>query len=289
VLCFCSRRTDLCSNQREDGFGQDNQMHRLVRTLWAALLFAAFGCAAIPQDPEARLAYDEANDPLEPLNRQIFNVNQVVDKALFKPAAEAYRAVVPETLRTALRNMLNNLGEPVIIANNVMQGEFRRAAFSLDRLIFNSTVGVGGIMDFAGEHGLPRESGDFGQTLYSWGVPDGPYLILPILGPSNPRDAIGMTADSFMDPFRYVLTGVDPDATFLDDPNVARSMVDGIDERSRAIDELDAVEKSAIDFYAQIRSLSRQNRAKDLRHGKAAPPASPASDLDENPATGQEN
>jgi phospholipid-binding lipoprotein MlaA len=243
------------------------------------LSVAASGCAAVPQEPAARLAYDEANDPLEPLNRQIFGANRLLDKALFKPMAEVYRTVVPDPARTALRNMLNNLGEPVVMANNLLQGDFRRAAFSLDRLIFNTTLGIGGIMDFAGDHGLPRENGDFGQTLYTWGVPDGPYLVLPILGPSNPRDAIGMAADSYMDPFRYVLGGIDPDARLLDDPNVARTVVDGIDERSRVIDELDSVEKNSIDFYAQIRSLFRQNRAKELRHGKAPPPESPATDL----------
>jgi phospholipid-binding lipoprotein MlaA len=252
------------------------------RLLWLTALLGMSACAAVPQDPQARLAYGEANDPLEPMNRRIFEVNQLVDKLLFKPVAEAYRVVLPEFVRTTLRNVLDNLDEPVIMANDLMQGELRRAGISFDRFLFNSTVGLGGTIDFAGTHGLPRQSGDFGQTLFSWGIGVGPYLVLPILGPSNPRDAFGMAVDSYIDPFRYVLTNADPDASTLEDPNVARTALRGIDKRAEAIDELDAIEKNAIDFYAQIRSLYRQNRAAELTHGAAAP-ANPTPDLYQDP------
>jgi phospholipid-binding lipoprotein MlaA len=244
------------------------------------------GCATAPQDPAARAAFDEANDPLEPFNRGVFAVNRVIDRLLFKPAAEIYRTVLPEMVRDSVRNALNNLDEPVVFANNLLQGEFHRAAFTFDRFVFNSTVGIGGLRDFAGEHGMKRENGDFGQTLYVWGAPEGPYLVLPILGPSNPRDAAGMTMDSYLDPFRYILSRPDPDVLNLRNPNVVRSVVDGIDKRAGVIDELDAIEKTSLDFYAQIRSLSRQNRAKELNHGVAPPEGStnaPA-DLYEDPA-----
>jgi phospholipid-binding lipoprotein MlaA len=248
-----------------------------------AVALAAGGCAGVPQDPASRAAYLETNDPLEPLNRGIFEVNRVVDKLIFRPVAQVYRWALPPIVRTSVRNMLDNMGEPVVIANNLLQGEFDRAGVAWNRFLFNSTVGIGGIMDFAGEHGLPKQTGDFGQTLYSWGVSDGFYLVLPILGPSNPRDGVGMAVDSFIDPFRYLLTRTDPDASVLEDPNVIRTAVDGIDKRASSIDELDAIEKTAIDFYAQIRSLFRQNRAKELRHGILAP-TSPATDLYEDPA-----
>jgi phospholipid-binding lipoprotein MlaA len=254
----------------------------------AAGLLALVGCATVPQDPAARAAYEEANDPLEPLNRQIFDVNQFADRILFKPTAKIYRTALPDTVRRSVRNGLDNLGEPVVAANNVMQGEFHRAGVSFVRFIFNTTVGVGGLIDFCGQHGWPKENGDFGQTLYAWGVPDGPYLVLPVLGPSNPRDALGMAADSYMDPFRYVLTMSDPDASILEDPNVVRSALDGIDKRANTIDELDAVEKSAVDLYAQIRSLYRQNRAQELRHGVAASVSTnPGFDLYQDPAKGK--
>jgi phospholipid-binding lipoprotein MlaA len=249
------------------------------------LLLAA--CATPPVDPAARAAFDEANDPLEPMNRQIFEVNQIVDKLLFKPVAEAYRTVLPDFVRTTVRNMLNNLDEPVIMVNNLMQGETHRAGVSFNRFLFNSTVGLAGMIDFAGEHGLPRENGDFGQTLYSWGVDEGPYLVLPILGPSSPRDGIGMSVDSYIDPFRYTLGRTDPDASLLEDPNVVRMALTGIDKRAEAIDELDAIEKSAVDFYAEIRNLYRQNRAKELNHGVVPPaPPLPSPDFYKDPGSG---
>jgi phospholipid-binding lipoprotein MlaA len=254
-----------------------------VSILCVALAGVLCGCATRPADPAAQAAYDEANDPLEPMNRQVFRVNEAVDSALFKPAAETYRTVVPEIARTAVRNMLNNLGEPVIFANNLLQGEFRRAGVSFNRFLFNSTVGLAGMIDFAGDHGWARENGDFGQTLYSWGIDAGPYLMLPILGPSSPRDALGSAVDSYADPFRYILTNVDPDASTLESPNVARSTVDGVDKRAGTIDELDTVKKDAVDFYAELRSLYRQNRAQELRHGSPAP-AAPATDLYSDPA-----
>jgi phospholipid-binding lipoprotein MlaA len=225
----------------------------LLLVLIAVVLLA--GCATPPAEPSARAEFEQANDPLEPMNRRIFAVNQIVDKLLFKPVAEAYRTVLPKLIRTTVRNMLENLQEPVIMADNVMQGELHRAGVSFNRFLFNSTVGLAGMIDFAGQHGLPRGNGDFGQTLFSWGIGEGPYLALPILGPSSPRDAFGMAVDAYMDPFRYILTQADPDASTLEDPNVARTVVAGIDKRAETIDEINAVEKNSVDFYAQIRSL----------------------------------
>jgi phospholipid-binding lipoprotein MlaA len=157
--------------------------------------------------------------------------------------------------------------EPVVVINNVLQGEPDRAATSVGRFGVNTTIGVAGLFDVAAKWGLDKQSGDFGQTLFVWGLPEGPYLILPVLGPSNPRDAIGMGIDAYTDPFSFLATAKD-----LDEIQITRFVLDGVDQRARVIDVLDDLEKNSLDFYAQLRSLSQQHRAAELRHGAAAQP-----------------
>jgi phospholipid-binding lipoprotein MlaA len=237
-------------------------------------------CATPPQDPSARAAFDEANDPLEPLNRGIFEVNQVVDKALLKPVAKTYRTVFPDRFRDSLRNLLDNLKQPVVFANDVMQGELARAGTTIARFSFNSTFGVAGLFDVATDWGMPAQTGDFGQTLYTWGVPPGPYIVVPLLGPTNPRDGIGQAVDGYVDPFRILANN-----NGVSKANLARFLADGVDLRSRHIEDLDDIEKNSIDFYAQLRSLTRQQRAKELGGAApATPSSSPALDLYTDPA-----
>jgi phospholipid-binding lipoprotein MlaA len=165
-----------------------------------------------------------------------------------------------------VRNFLDNLGEPVIFVNDSLQGEFGRAHTTFARFLFNTTFGIGGLWDQASKIGLEKQTGDFGQTLYSWGVPDGPYLVLPILGPSNPRDAVGFVVDSYIDPFRYVTVNNGARSAGL-----YRWVATGVDERARNIESFDEVQKNALDLYAQLRSLWRQHRASELRHGEPVP------------------
>jgi len=234
----------------------------------AGMVLALSACATPPSDPVARAEFDKTNDPLEPMNRKILDFNLFLDRILIKPVAEGYRWAVPEFGRNRLRNFLDNLNEPVIFINDSLQGELSRANTTAGRFLFNSTFGVGGLWDQASRIGMEKQTGDFGQTLYSWGVPDGPYLVLPILGPSNPRDAVGIVVDSYMDPFFWGLT-VHYGAT---NSGLYRWIVTGIDERSRNIESFDEIQKNAIDLYAQVRSLWRQHRAAELRHGEPAPP-----------------
>jgi phospholipid-binding lipoprotein MlaA len=238
-------------------------------------------CATPPSDPAARAEFDRTNDPLEPLNRRIFDINFFVDRILIKPIAKTYQAAVPETGRTAIRNVLDNLHEPVIFANNLLQGEFKRAHDTAGRFVTNSTLGIGGVLDLATKAGLEKQSGDFGQTLYYWGVPDGPYLFLPIFGPSNPRDAVGLGVDSYADPYGHIFSGSD-----ITNADYARAVVGGIDQRASNIQTLDEVQRNAIDFYAELRSLYRQHRAAELRHGEPAP--LPELEDDDTPAPKQE-
>lgn len=237
----------------------------------AAFLLAALlgGCATPPTDPADLAIYEQNNDPLEPLNRKVFALNQALDHAVFRPVAKAYVFIVPDDGRTAVHNVLDNLKEPTVFFDNLLQGEFKRAGLTLGRFAINSTVGWAGIFDIATRSGIERQPADFGQTLYVWGIKSGPYLILPVFGPSNPRDAIGQGVDSYADPF--TIWANDHGVTEL---TTARLLAGGADDRAQVLDILDDLEKNSVDFYAQLRSLAQQNRAAELNHG-TAPSATP--------------
>lgn len=237
---------------------------RILRRTFAisGLALLATGCATPPTDPAARAAFEEANDPLEPLNRDVFEFNRVLDGLLFKNVAEFYRIVVPEPVRKSIHHVIVNLNEPVVFANNLLQAKVERGGTTFARFAVNSTIGLAGIFDVASDMGLKEQTGDFGQTLYSWGVEDGgPYIVLPILGPTNPRDGIGMGVDSYIDPWRYVASDVGISHFMW-----TRFVMAGIDERVRVGPQLDEMERTSLDFYAELRSLWRQNRAKELRN-----------------------
>jgi phospholipid-binding lipoprotein MlaA len=235
----------------------------------APLLLAAIvaGCATPPSEPAERAAFEQNNDPLEPLNRQTLDLNMFLDRILLKPVTKVYIAIVPEEGRDALKRALDNMKEPVVVINNVLQDEPRRAAISAGRFTVNSTLGVGGFFEVAAKMGLEKQTGDFGQTLFVWGLPEGPYLVAPILGPSNPRDLVGMGIDAYSDPFSFLAT-----VKAIDQIEIARFVLDGFDQRARVIDILDDLQKNSLDFYAQLRSLTQQRRAAELRHGAAPEP-----------------
>jgi len=241
------------------------------------LLLSLFvsGCATPPNNaqPEAAEAED-FNDPLEDTNRAIFDFNQMVDRHVLVPVAEAYRTVLPEPVRDSLRDFLRNLRAPLIFANNALQGDFEHAGQTFARFTLNSTLGVGGLIDVAGRWGqLPYHEQDLGVTFGVWGIPEGPYLVIPVLGPSDPRDLVGQTAEGFGDPFNKLVTGNPYTLYWI--PFV-RGGVSGIDQRSRYIETLSDIERTSLDYYATIRSLYRQRRAA-LVHGQREnlpPPAS---------------
>jgi phospholipid-binding lipoprotein MlaA len=225
------------------------------------------GCVLPPRDdPAALAAYNEANDPLEGVNRAIFGFNEGTDILLFRPAAEIYRTVVPNPIRNGIRNFLRNLRSPLDIANNLLQGDFPGAEVATKRFLINTTAGVGGVMDVAADNGLPYRSEDFGQTLAVWGIPEGPYLVLPLLGPSNFRDAAGVAADAYGDPLNLWAGNTDHDEI-----PATRSIVGGIDTRAGLIEPIDDMRRNSLDYYASLRSLYRQNRISEINNGKAGP------------------
>jgi len=237
----------------------------------AILALGLTGCATAPKDPAARAEFKAHHDPLEPLNRQTFALNLFLDHHLIKPLAKAYKRVIPEKIRDAIHHFLDNVNEPIVLANNLLQGRFKSAAKTTGRFVVNSTAGIGGISDVATKHDLPKQIGDFGQTLAVWGLEEGPYLVLPLFGPSSPRDAVGLGVDVYTDPFRYVARKQNyPTAV-----SSGRTIADGLDKRARTIEIMDELEHESVDFYASLRSLFRQNRAAEIRGGGAAAPTPP--------------
>lgn len=215
------------------------------------------GCATAPpaSDPEALAEFKETNDPLEPTNRVFYTINNGIDTVLLRPLAIAYRAVLPETVRSHTHNLLTNLGMPVQLFNDILETKPRRAGDTLMRFLLNTTAGVGGIFDVATDLGWPDHDADGGITFALWGIPNGPYLFLPIFGPSSPREASGMGLDYAMNPFSWIGNGTTVTAL-----GYSKTGLDALDQRSRVIDDLDKITSQALDPYATIRSLYRQRR-----------------------------
>lgn len=233
--------------------------HFLSAVLAATTILPLLAACATPppaNDPDAVAEFKQTDDPLEPTNRVVYAVNDAIDTAVLRPIAVAYRDYVPQQLRTRARLVLENLSNPVVLANDMMQGKPRRAGDTLMRLTVNSTLGVAGIFDVATDWGWPQHDADFGMTLASWGADSGPYLFLPVFGPSNPRDGAGLAADIVLDPFTWVGAG----GTVLA-LNYSRTFVTAVDARAGALDDLDKIKAQALDPYATIRSLFRQYRA----------------------------
>jgi phospholipid-binding lipoprotein MlaA len=243
----------------------------LLGALAVLLLLGACATRPDPTDQEAVAEFRQTNDPLEPLNRASFFVNDGIDTLVLRPAAEAYRIIIAPEVREAIRNVLANLRTPVILVNDVLQGETQRAGVTLGRFVINTTVGVGGIFDRARDFGLLGHTEDFGQTLAVWGTPEGPYLFIPVIGPSNPRDLAGAGVDIAANPLTWMTGNETFDAIMI-----TRTALTALDTREGLIEPLDALRQGSLDPYAALRSAYRQRRAAEIRNPPtSAMPAAP--------------
>jgi phospholipid-binding lipoprotein MlaA len=203
-------------------------------------------------------------DPYESFNRSMFAFNNGVDQAILEPAARGYRAVTTPTIREGVGNFTSNLREPVTAANQVLQGKPVQAAGTAGRFVINSTVGLVGIFDVASTMGIQRTTEDFGQTLGVWGVESGPYLVLPFLGSTSPRDLTGMGVDAALNPINYA--EFDGDDTL----RIGSAVLGGLNAREGALEATDSM-RNQIDPYTTVRRYYVRNRAAQIGNQQLSP------------------
>ncbi len=214
----------------------------------------------IPSD----LSYGKRQDPLEPFNRSMAVFNDVVDAVTLRPIAMIYRAVVPAFLREGFQNIIFNISQPVILINEVLQGDGENAEKTLVRFLVNTTVGFGGIVDVAQYAGIEPHGEDFGQTLAVYDVPSGPYIVLPIIGPSTPRHFAGLVVDFLTNPSTWLLGGAN--TVELMSPIAVELII----AREAHLDQIDAVRRSSLDFYAAMKDIYGQRRKLAIANGDIA-------------------
>lgn len=230
-------------------------------------LIAMAGCATVPSDPAARLAYESANDPIEPTNRAVFGANQFVDRNVLRPVAQVYRNNVPERAKRSIHSFVANLGEPSVLVNDLLQGNFQRAATTTGRFAINTTLGGAGLFDVATDWHMPHHSADLGQTFGVWGVPTGPSVQLPLFGPSNVRDTIGKVGGIVTNPVSLVSAGA------IQVVNGVGSGLGIVDGRATLLPTTDELQRNSLDYYATLRSIAAQRRAALVAEGiRGGPP-----------------
>ncbi len=208
----------------------------------------------------------DVKDCFESVNRGIFAFNQGLDKVIFKPLAKGYRKL-PQPVRSGTSNALSNLGNLVTIPNNILQGQIKDASINSLRLIINSTLGIAGIFDVASYYGLQKlEKEDYGQTLGTWGVGEGCYFVLPVLGPTTVRDSIGSLANATGGDAWYNVTVANDTRYFNEADYYLTRLLSGIDFRAKNLESLDSLENTSIDLYASIRSLYLQDRQRKIKN-----------------------
>jgi phospholipid-binding lipoprotein MlaA len=261
-----------------------------IRILCTAVAFFAVGAATTAGpafavdagNDDAEVDDSASNDPWEGFNRGIFSFNEKVDIYFLRPVAVGWDFLMPDVAQTAIKNIFVNVRFPVIFVNDLLQAKPIEAGEDLGRFILNTTVGIGGIWDPAKEIGLVGNDEDFGQTLGYWGVPPGPCMVLPFLGPSSPRDAVGLAADSAVQPYPYFI------AWYISAAITATNMVN---TRARYIEEIDDNRRTTLDYYVFQRNAYVSYRENLVRDGEedAEPPTDDFYHFDEDEEEDEES
>ena len=227
-------------------------VRRRVVFLGLAACIGLSGCATV--DPE----YRDPRDPLESYNRTMYKFNDGLDTAVLTPLAKGYQAITPTPVDRGITNFFNNLEDVGSAINNLLQFKLSRALSDVGRVVVNTTVGLLGFMDVASNMNLPKYGEDFGQTLGAWGFGSGPFIVLPVLGPSSGRDAIGTVVDWYTDPITYV-----------DDDGVRWGLrgLNIVDTRADLLNASRVMEQAALDPYAFVRDAYLQKRLNDVHDG----------------------
>lgn len=227
---------------------------KVLKSFLLFLLLTVFlgGCATVDK------AYQDPRDPYESFNRTMYNFNDGLDKAILKPLAKGYKAITPAPVDNGISNFFSNLNDVVSAVNNLLQFKLTRAVSDVSRVLINTTVGVLGFVDVASNLNIPKYGEDFGQTLGTWGVDPGPYIVLPFFGPSNGRDAIGLVVDWYSDPVTYL------------EPESHQWAVKGlrlVDKRADLLGASRVLEQAALDPYEFSRDAFLQKRQHDVYDG----------------------
>ena len=233
---------------------------KFIRFAVVLTLAGALGACATPplNDPEARAAYEEANDPFEPANRLVFSVNVMVDQLVLQPTAVTYRDLVPDGVKQLVRNFFTNLFMPLSAIHSLLQGDLDRAGQAAERFLTAAPTLL--LVNTMPEEDPVFEDAD--QTMAVWGFDAGPYVMLPILGPSSVRGTVGTIADFFIDPVSFVLGS---------DASIGRAVGNAVETRSRNLEQVRDLQKNSVDYYAAVRSLYRQQREDQVRNGASEP------------------
>lgn len=243
-------------------------------------VLSVLGLAAVMAAPGVAHAQEAQSDPWEGFNRNLYAVHDSVDQAVLEPVARGYRAITPRPVRRGVLNFLRNLRGPVIFVNDVLQGEIGRAGTTAARFGVNTTVGIAGVFDPATNIGLERHDEDFGQTLAVWGVDSGPYIFVPLLGPTTVRDGAGRIVDIALDPLTW--------AEFDDADSVraGRTILTGVAARELVLETVDDIRRDLPDPYVTIRSSYGLLRESAIQNGPTDVQDLPEfEDIDELPAT----
>ena len=211
-------------------------------------------------DFETSKIEDEIYDPIEPFNRVIFSFNNAIDKSIAEPASKQY-IKLPSFLQTGISNFLSNLRMPLVFVNQLLQGQGKNASESTGRFLVNSTIGVFGLVEVADKMGLEEKDEDFGQTLATWGVGDGFYVVLPFFGPSNVRDSVGMVLTLTTDPVNTYAASIG-----MAWVGPSRTAGNAVVQRSKIIDEVNALRNNSIGYYAAVRSSYYQKRKAEINN-----------------------
>jgi len=248
-------------------------MKRILSIILAILISQFLIVNSLIADSDGKLelsksknSQSEVKDCFEGLNRGIFAFNQGLDKIVFKPLAHGYRKM-PQPLKSGTSNMLNNISNVVTIPNNVLQGQIHDAGINSLRLIINTTLGIFGIFDVASYYGIQKlEKEDYGQTLGAMGVDEGCYLVLPVLGPSTARDAVGSLANFIGGDAWYNVTVANDTHYFSESDYYLSRVTAGVDFRAKNLEAFDSLEKTSLDLYASVKSLYLQDRERKIRN-----------------------
>ena len=244
----------------------------LRRIFLVSFMSILLGCCSHRQDDDS-LTSAQKQDPFESINRKVFEFNRVVDGLILEPISNIYRMTVHEEAQKRISYFLYNLAEPVTMTNDFLQAKGDRGLEAFSRFLINTTFGLFGLFDVAEKLGLPRHQEDFGQTLAVWGVPSGPYLVVPLLGSATPRSLTGRFTDFYFSPYNYYMVHYDRRQYIY-----VRLGVETIVRRAQYADDIKNFRENSLDFYAAVRSFYLQNRKAKVKDGKGDEGDAPGAD-----------